>query len=271
MRVAILGTGKMGAAVAGRLQETGFELHLWNRTPAKAEALGLGTVASNPEAAAAAAEVVISVLTGPSAVRAVYGRLEPGTRVFLEMSTAGPDIAEELGTRYESLVAAPIIAAPPVVRRGEAYILTGGPEEAVERAGPVLNALGEHRHVGTRRRAAEMKLLNNAMLAVTTAAAAELVEATVHAGLSREEAFAFAKRHIPYLDMRRSGFLGGPYEPLTFALKDMLKDVDLALEAFDGKEFPMPILKAVRRAFKEVAPQHGEKELTAVLERYRKK
>jgi 3-hydroxyisobutyrate dehydrogenase-like beta-hydroxyacid dehydrogenase len=115
-----------------------------------------------------------------------------------------------------------------------------------------------------------MKLLNNTMLAITSAAGAEMVEAGVRAGLTRDEAFEWVVRHAPYLDMRKSGYLGGPYEPVTFALKDMLKDVDLGLALFDGPDFPMPIVEAVRQAYAEVATDHGEEELTAVLERYRR-
>jgi 3-hydroxyisobutyrate dehydrogenase-like beta-hydroxyacid dehydrogenase len=115
-----------------------------------------------------------------------------------------------------------------------------------------------------------MKLLNNTMLAITSAAGAEMVAAAVRAGLTPEEAFEWVVRHAPYLEMRKSGYLGGPYEPVTFALKDMLKDVDLGLELFDGPEFPMPIVEEVRQAFADVVDEHGEEELTAVLERYRR-
>src|SRR2546422_5561435 len=66
--VAILGTGKMGSAIATRVSEAGFEVVLWNRTRSMAEALGLGTVAQTPAAAARDADIVISSLTGPEAV-----------------------------------------------------------------------------------------------------------------------------------------------------------------------------------------------------------
>jgi len=85
-----------------------------------------------------------------------------------------------------------------------------------------------------------------------------------------DEAFEWVKRHAPYLETRKSGYLGGPYAPVTFALKDMLKDVDLGLDLFDGPDFPMPITEAVRQAFAEVVDEHGDEELTAVRERYRR-
>jgi 3-hydroxyisobutyrate dehydrogenase len=262
----------MGAAAARRLAAAGFTLRLWNRTRERAAAVGAGTVAATPAEAVAGAEVAISILTGPAAVRAVYEQLNPAEdRVYLEMSTAGPEVPEELSSRFRQLVAAPVVAPPPMVEAGKALFLVGGPAEAIARARPVLEALGEVREVGSYRRAAAMKLMNNAMLAITTAAGAELHEAGVRAGLTREEAFEWVKRHAPYLDTRRSGYLGGPYEPITFALKDMLKDVDLSLQLFDGASYPMAILDAVRAAFAEVAGELGDLELTAVLEGYRRR
>ena len=269
-RVAILGTGKMGAAAARRLASEGFDVRLWNRTRARAEALGVGSVFDTPAEAVDDSPVALSILTGPDAVRDVYGKLDPrGDRVYLEMSTAGPEVPEELSRRFHRLIAAPVIAPPHVVAAGKALFIAGGPEDAIEEAMPVFKALGEVRSVGTHRRAAAMKLMNNTMLAITAAAGAEMVEAGVRSGLNHEEAFEWVKRHAPYLETRQSGYLGGPYEPLTFSLRDMLKDVELALDMFDGSSFPMPIVEAVRDAYREVLPKHGDQELTAVLERYR--
>jgi len=156
-----------------------------------------------------------------------------------------------------------------MLEAGKALLLVGGPAEAVEQCRPVLEALGQFRNVGTYRRAAAMKLMNNTMLAITSAAGAEMVEAGVRSGLTREESFEWVVRHAPYLETRKSGYLGGTYAPVTFALKDMLKDVDLGLALFDGPDYPMPIVAEVRKAFAEVVDAHGEEELTAVIERYK--
>ena len=62
----------MGAAIARRLAAEGFEVILWNRTRSRAEAVGVGSVADTAAAAAAASDVVLSILTGPDAVRQAY-------------------------------------------------------------------------------------------------------------------------------------------------------------------------------------------------------
>jgi len=95
-KVAVLGSGKMGGAIARRLKQGGFEVSVWDRTRSKAEALGVGPVADSPAAAARSAEVVISMVTGPQAVRDVYfgenGVFQTASnKPIVDMSTIGPD------------------------------------------------------------------------------------------------------------------------------------------------------------------------------------
>jgi hypothetical protein len=156
-RIAVLGTGKMGSAIADRLAAGGFELTLWDRTRTRAEALGIGSVADTPAAAVRGVDVVISSLTGPEAVRATYlgpdGALREGTaKLFIEMSTAGPDLlpslAIEVATAGGRLVDAPIVGTPPAMRAGQTAILVGGDDRDVDLAETVLSALGTVRRVG---------------------------------------------------------------------------------------------------------------------------
>jgi 3-hydroxyisobutyrate dehydrogenase len=125
MRIAILGTGKMGGAMAHRLASFGFYVTLWNRTPARAAGLHVGTVAASPAGAARDADLVISSLTNDVAVRDVYlgenGAFSAGeNKVFIDMSTAGPDVIEELGREAEAgkarLISAPVVGSLPACR-----------------------------------------------------------------------------------------------------------------------------------------------------------
>src|ERR1700687_1757429 len=99
--VAVLGTGRMGGAIARRLKASGFDLTLWNRAKEKAQRLNVGAVASTPAEAVHSADIVISSLTGPAAVRGVYwgpnGVFTNSTgKLLIEMSTAGPEIDGQL-------------------------------------------------------------------------------------------------------------------------------------------------------------------------------
>jgi 3-hydroxyisobutyrate dehydrogenase-like beta-hydroxyacid dehydrogenase len=269
MRVALLGTGKMGAPIARRLAAAGHELTLWNRTLEKARSLGVGRVQESPEAAAAGAEVVLSILTDARAVRDVYAALEPGqAQVFVEMSTAGPDVLDELVERFAHLVAAPIVGSVPAIEQGKALILAGGEASDVERVKPVLVAFGEPQYVGSRREAAGLKLLNNAMLALWSAGAAELMVAAGHAGLEREAAFGLLQRQIPYLQARKPSYVEGRHTPAMFFLRDMVKDLDLALDLFHGAGASTPGLGLTRELYAAAVPEHGDAELSAVIERF---
>jgi 3-hydroxyisobutyrate dehydrogenase-like beta-hydroxyacid dehydrogenase len=72
-RVAVLGLGAMGSRVARRLLDAGHDLAVWNRTAGKADALVATGArrAESPGAAAGAAEVVITMLADPDALRVV--------------------------------------------------------------------------------------------------------------------------------------------------------------------------------------------------------
>jgi 3-hydroxyisobutyrate dehydrogenase-like beta-hydroxyacid dehydrogenase len=267
----------MGSALARRLAESGFEMTLWNRTQSRAEEVGVGHVAATPADAVRTADVVISSLTGADAVRATYsgpqGALSAANgQLFAEMSTAGPDVVAELEPKVAAtgsrLVDAPILGMPPLVVRGAAAILIGGAAADVERARPVLLPFGEVRHVGPLGSAAQLKLVANSMLGTVTTAAAELQVAGEKAGLDAEHVFWILARMVPSLEMRRGGYLDGNYQP-QFALRDLLKDLDLAIELFHHSSADIPVVALVRELVNEAAPTAGELDISAVMTRYR--
>jgi 3-hydroxyisobutyrate dehydrogenase-like beta-hydroxyacid dehydrogenase len=276
--IAILGTGKMGSTIAARLSEVGFGVVLWNRTRSKAEALGVGTVVATPAAAARDAEMVVSSLTGPEAVLAAYlgpdGALTAGQgKHFIEMSTAGPDLVSDLAGRVTAssgtLIDAPIIGAPPVVRAGEAVILTGGADEDVAMATPVLASLGTVRHVGPLGNAARLKLVANSMLADVILAAGELQVAGENAGLDPDDVFWVLQRFAPALEARRAGLIEDRHTPTQFALRDLRKDLDLALTLYGKSGAYTPLTQASRSLVTAAATATPDLDISAVVRPYR--
>ena len=280
-RVAVLGTGKMGGAIARRLKTAGFQVSVWDRTKSKAEALDVGRVADSPADAAREAEVVVSMLTGPRAVREVYfgaaGVFEAAAnKTIVEMSTAGQGIAQELANAAEQhgarLIEAPVMGSVPAVNSGTLVVLASAARvEDLEAARPVLEQLGEVHYVGEIGNAPALKLVANSMLAIVSAAAAELLAAGTRHGLDREEVFGVLTRVAPGLKVREAGFLRGIHEPPMFAMRDMLKDLDLALGLYQpdrGSGPTVPLTSLTRELFARVASQAPDLDLSAIVNAY---
>ena len=182
-RVAFLGLGIMGAPMARNLREGGFDVVAWNRTPARAEALG-EPIAATPRAAAEGASIVITMVVDAPEVEAVlFGLngaaegLEEGALV-VDMSTIAPSavnaIAARLRERGIGLVDAPVTGSRPRAEDGTLTIMAGGSPDAFARASPLFDAMGELIvHCGPSGHGAMVKLLNNAVAATNAAALAQ--------------------------------------------------------------------------------------------------
>ena len=277
MRVAILGTGRMGSAIARRLEDTGVELVLWNRTRSRAEDLGAGMVAATPAEAVAMVDTVITSLTGPDALRATLGGPTgalAGARgqTFVEMSTAGPDVLEELaplvaesGSRLSTRRSS---ALPPACSKGAELVLASGERADVERVRPILERLGEVRYVGPFGSGARLKLVANSMLGAIVILAAELETAGTCAGLDPDVTFDVLTRLVPALAMRRAGYLEDRHQPTLFALRDLRKDLALALGAFHRVDAHVPLTALIREWVDEAAAADPELDISAVIRRY---
>ena len=278
MKVAILGTGKMGAAMARRLHQRGYELSLWNRTRSRAERLGVGPVFESPAQAVQGAELAISMLTDSAAVRQTYlgkgGAAEVnGAPIYVDSSTVDPgtheQLAKALSERGASFIEAPVVGSVPAVESGKLLILVGGDESTLERIRPVLEVLGEVRYIGPLGYGARLKLIANSMLAITSAAAGELYNAGVRAGVDRQRVWEILTRFAPYLDARRAGFLDGHYEPAMFRLVDLVKDLRLADDLYGEVGIDTPLTEATRQLFEKALGEYGERDIAAIADLWR--
>jgi 3-hydroxyisobutyrate dehydrogenase-like beta-hydroxyacid dehydrogenase len=191
------------------------------------------------------------------------------------MSTAGPDLTKEIAPVIERAgalyVEAPVVGSIPAIETGKAAVLAAGREEAIERARPVLGALGEVRRVGDYGSAAALKLISNSMLAGVTALAAELQSAGVAAGLDPEVVFTTLSRQAPYLSARKRGLVEHRYEPVTFRLRDLVKDLRLAIDLYRRVGASTPLTAATKDLYERAARTNGHLEMSAVATLYEKK
>jgi 3-hydroxyisobutyrate dehydrogenase-like beta-hydroxyacid dehydrogenase len=267
----------MGGAIAHRLKAGGFQISVWDRTKSKAEALDVGRVADSPADATQDADVVVSMVTGPEAVRDVYfgpaGIFAAGAnKTILEMSTAGPGIAQELAIAAKlngaRLIEAPVMGSVPAVSSGTLVILASAQRPSdLEPARTVLQRLGEIHFVGGIGNAPALKLVANSMLAIVSAAAAELMVAGSRHGLEPEQTFWVLSRVAPGLKLREAGFLRNVHEPAMFAVRDLLKDLDLGLAVYQP---PVPLTYLVRQLFAAVAARTPNLDISAIVKVFAK-
>ncbi len=182
----------MGSRLAARLIDAGHAVTVWNRTPGPADAVTGASTAHTPRAAAAASDVVLSMIRDDDASRAVWAGLNgalAGLRpaaLAIEMSTLTPDRARQwaaaVAERGVRPLDAPVVGTRPHAEAGILTILAGGEAEALDAARPVFDALARAvHHVGPVGAGMAAKLAVNALFAVQAAAVAEAL-----AGLSAQ-------------------------------------------------------------------------------------
>jgi 3-hydroxyisobutyrate dehydrogenase-like beta-hydroxyacid dehydrogenase len=263
--VAVLGTGKMGTAMAERLLERGVVVAVWNRTASRAEAAvaagaRLGTsIADAVEGAGA----VLTSLADDDAVRAVVAGEDGvagvlGDAILVETSTVSPattrEVAAAVGGR---MVAAPVMGAPAAVRAGQARFLQGGPGDLVEQLQSLWEALaGWDTYAGEDPGAATtLKLVANYLLMSGLATLSEAVVAAQSAGMDTAVVRGFLADLplvAPALRNRVEDVLSGDHAG-WFSTSLGAKDVRLVQELAAAGGLTMPVAAAVRASYEQAA------------------
>ncbi len=240
--VAFIGLGAMGSRMASRLLDAGHPLVVWNRSRDKAEPFAArgAAVADSPAAAAADADVVITMLADPAALASVtegsdgvIAGLDADT-TLIEMSTVGPASIKRLTAALPgaALIDAPVLGSLPEAEAGALKVFAGGSPESVAHWTPLLSVLGPVLHVGPQGSGAAAKLVANGTLFGTLGLLAEALQLAGALGLSRDAAYdvlaatplaAQAERRRPAIESREFD--------LRFALALARKDVGLVLDA----------------------------------------
>ena len=280
--VAVLGTGRMGAAMARTVRQAGFAVVVYNRTAEPAQTLAdeIGaTAVPTARDAAAAADVVISSLADDAAVTEVYAGpdgaaagLKEGA-VVLEMSTIDPGTLAVIAPGIEAagamLVDAPVSGSVPLVEQGALTVMAGGSVEGVETARPVLDALAARVYeIGDQGSGATMKLAVNAIVHAVNIAVAEALVLAERAGVDRAtayEVFANSAAGSPYIQYKQGAFLSPDEAPVAFSLDLVAKDLDLILGLADRVGVKMDQSAANRSvAGKAIAEGLGDRDMSAV-------
>lgn len=283
--VGVLGVGRMGGAMARALGAAGVDLVLWNRSPEPARALAaeLGaTAVERPSDVAAAADVTVSMLADGAAVDAVWGgpdglveHARPGM-VLIDCSTVPPATlrAHEAAVRARGagILDAPVSGSVALATAGTLTLMVGGDIADVERARPVLDALGATVfHVGPLGSGAAMKLAVNTVIFGLNEALAEGLVLAEAAGIDPAIAYdVLAKSAVgaPYVGYKRAAFLEPDATPVAFALELAAKDLRLIDELATSVGLDLPQAGTNLAVIEAAATERGSDQDFATVARY---
>jgi 3-hydroxyisobutyrate dehydrogenase-like beta-hydroxyacid dehydrogenase len=280
MDVAVLGMGRMGRAVAGRLLEGGHRVAVWNRSKGKAAEIvsAGGREAHSIADAVDGVDVAITMLADDEALTAVaFGELRSSMAdqtVYVDCSTVSPKLSGELAAAFPArFLALPVLGSPLAVRAGQAVYLAGGNGGLVDRLGPLLASLSNTvRRYDTAPLAITAKLATNLLLLSEVVALAESFAVGRSGGLTDDqlrELLGTSPMVAPGLRNRFEGVLTGSQEGWwTTGLG--AKDAGLALDIAQAAEVELPGAEVVQRLYgKTAASGLDQADIAAVTELYR--
>lgn len=263
-----IGTGVMGSSMAGHLLAAGNEVHVYNRTKARASKLiEAGAVwEDSPAELASKCDVIFTIVGYPKDVEEIYlgknGLIESAAEgsLLVDMTTSSPKLAvriwEEGKKRGICVLDAPVTGGDKGAREARLTILAGGDKIDFEKALPYFSIMGTNvRHMGKAGCGQYTKLVNQITLAGTMTGMCEGLAFAKGCGLDQKEVLeAISGGAAGSWSLSNYGprILKGDFDP-GFFVKHYIKDMKLAEEAADEIGLDMPALSLTRELYEEIA------------------
>lgn len=260
MKVAVLGTGLMGAPIAARLLTQGHQVTVYNRTVEKAKVLeSQGAIVANSVLEAVqAADFILTMLTDAAALEATL--LSPDIlnalqqKTVIQMGTIAPHesqaIAQTLQTHRVTYLEAPVLGSIPEAKAGTLLVLVGADHLSdLESVQPILQDLGENPvYFGAIGTGAAAKLALNQLIGSLTSAFSVSL-ALVQRHEVNLDAFMTVLRqsalYAPTFDKKLQRMLDDHFDNPNFPTKHLLKDMQLADQAAQAQGIDTQLLQAV--------------------------
>ena len=271
MRVAFLGLGIMGQAMATNLVKAGHEVRVWNRTPGKlVEGAG---IAPSPAAAAQGAEVVWMCVSDTAAVESVLFGPEGAEQSLIEgmiiadSSTISPaatlKFAERVAAKGVAYVDTPMTGSKIGARDGTLVFIVGGDEANIERLKPLFAAMGRKiLRIGETGKGQATKLAMNLQIALIFEGFAEALTLATKLGVDSEKLVSLIEATMVrsgVVEYKAPFVLQRDFTP-NFPLRLMHKDIRLTLEAAKEARVKLPALETVEEIY-EMATEDGHRDL----------
>lgn len=282
MKLGFIGLGIMGGHMAANLQRAGHTLTVHNRSRAKAEPLlaAGASWAETPVAAAQGAEVLITMLSEPAAVRALgegpQGFLSGLARgsLWMDCSTVNPSFSREMGATCAAVgvrfLDAPVSGSRAPAEKGELAFLVGGDAADVEAVQPLLDVMGNKvSHMGPAGAGTAMKMVTNLLLGLGAAAFAEALVLGESLGIAKEtllDSLLGGRMTPAFLAGKKAKLASGRYD-VDFPLQWLHKDLQLASATAYETGAVLPTAHAAKEVFGLArAAGLGEQDYIAVYE-----
>ncbi len=254
-RIGWIGTGVMGAPMAGHLIDAGYPVDAFNRTRARADpVIEKGARwRESPSDVAAEADVVFTMIGYPADVRETVlgeGRLletmKPGS-LLIDMTTSEPSLAVEIHAaakaREIETLDAPVSGGDVGARNATLVIMVGGDPGAFDRALPLFEVLGKTiAHQGDAGAGQHAKMMNQIAIASGMIGLCEALLYAHRAGLDVERAIDTIKGGAAgswSLSNYGPRILSGDFEP-GFRIEHFIKDLGIALEEATRMNLSLP-------------------------------
>lgn len=276
MDIAFLGLGRMGRELVPHLIDAGHRVTAWNRSPGPAETIGRrgARIAGSAAEAVEGAEVVVTVLFGPDAVRETV--VEPSLPIasgalWIDVTTVAPSDASDFaawagsaGVRY---VHSPVVGSLAPARAGGLAVLVGGAHDAAREARSVVSLWADPDKIRTfdaPEKAASAKLVANLALAVSMEALSETLRLGGAGGLSTDEVLSLLPLTTiaPIASMKGPVVASGDFGDTQFSAALLAKDLRLMLATADT---PLPAAALVAAELQRaVDAGHGEEDFSVI-------
>jgi 3-hydroxyisobutyrate dehydrogenase-like beta-hydroxyacid dehydrogenase len=285
--VGFIGLGIMGSRMAANLRRAGFDLTVFNRTTSTAEAFASehgAQVATSPAQLAERCRIVVTMLVDGDQVREAllgdqgYAANASAGSLCIDSSTIGPPAAQTIGSelaeRAIGFIDAPVTGSAPRAADGSLTIMVGATAAQLERARPLLEAMGKLIvHAGSLGQGQMVKVINNTVAAVNAVAVGDSLLLATASGLELdavEQVLGSGSGGSTMLALKAGAMRRHDFEPL-FKLDHMLKDVRLCLDEVRSSGTSWPAAEhaeeVLSRASRDGLGDNDFAALVAILER----
>ncbi len=254
-KIGFIGLGIMGRRMALNILKAGFRMTVWNRTAGKMETLvaeGAKAASNSAEVAAKSDIIIICVSDTPDVEAVIKGKdgvlegAKPGSLV-IDCSTISPTVTQQLAKmlseRQVAMLDAPVSGGSEGAAQGTLSIMVGGKSEDVERAVPVLQAMGKKiTHVGANGAGQIVKLVNQILVVGHALAMSEALLFAQAGGVDLQETLQAVSAGAAgswMLSNRGPQIIRRDWRP-GFTVDLQQKDVRLVLDAADDMGVPLP-------------------------------